>query len=110
MNEQQQQLLQTMGIQVWKLRESLQSAFALLNKQEQTVGYLLLAKFQPNDKKVQELLIAMVAAIGLHLGAMEAIQNNHVLVLSHHPSELLRNPALKANVWQDLKKFLKKLT
>ena len=132
MKEQKEYLLQTMGIQVWKLRQKTAAltlvSFPLIDANEQTVARVVIDQQHLNNKKVMDLLIAMMTAIRFRLGDMVVCEedcfieapllvlgkvNAQILpkldkmVISFHPLELLQQPSLKAKAWQDLQYFAK---
>src|SRR3989338_7171009 len=130
MKEQKEYLLQTMGIQVWKLRQKTAAltlvSFPLIDANEQTVARVVIDQQHLNNKKVMDLLIAMMTAIRFRLGDMVVCEQDCLvetpllvlgkvnaqilpkldkMVISFHPLELLQQPSLKAKAWQDLQYF-----
>ena len=128
-----------MGIQTWKARRATPGAKSnlcyqtfQLSRDTKPVGSLLFDKQlsrEAETSKIESLLNAMLAAIGLmHSPAESFNKEQPVLIMgkelvqlispaelvnvnftvTHHPAELLQNPQLKRAAWQDLQAFAKK--
>lgn len=130
--------LSAMSIQTWKARRATPGAksnvcyqtFQLL-REAKLVGFLFFDKQLTSEaevSKIESLLDAMLAAIGLMRAPAESFTKDQpVLIMgkelaqvispaeltnvnyavTHHPVELLQNPQLKRGAWQDLQAFAK---
>ncbi len=124
--------LSIMGIEVWRLREAaaqnlIQKKFVsyyLLNSQRNLAGLLLAEMNSGQEDQERELLLAIFHALEMSgkeintstagaspknflilLGAncpQMSVSTETKVIMTHSLAEMLKNPLLKAKVWQSL--------
>lgn len=122
--------LKALGIEAWEANSHMpvsdQGDYQLYSLQDtngHVVGRLLVEACQPEIwSDAMRLVVAMTAAIQLRIRPYQPVEGGRVLILgerlasslsgvpgtavvTHSPSALLENPALKKGAWQALKHF-----
>ncbi len=125
--------LEQMKVPTWRLRSNRYARVA--NQQQEEVGHILLAATEDSfsEEVVMELVVAMLKAIDLSVGAFQyglppkSLTAGLVLIMGNvgverdwaqdyssqhlvvHPSEMIQNSALKREAWNTLKSLKKQL-